>query len=99
MTWKDPGKVAEYGGRVDRLAARAAGETELVEALPVTVERVLDLGCGDGRLIALVMAARPSLADAVGLDSSPPMLELARQRFLGDARVVIEANDQAPRVG
>ena len=102
MTWKDPGKVAEYVGRVDRLAARAAGEAELVEALPVTVERVLDLGCGDGRLIAVVMEARPDLVDAVGLDSSPPMLEHARQRFHGDSRVVIEAhdlNDPLPRLG
>ena len=102
MTWKDPGKVAEYVGRVDRLAARAAGEAELVEALPVTVERVLDLGCGDGRLIAVVMEARPDLVDAVGLDSSPPMLELARQRFHGDARVVIDAhdlNDPLPGLG
>jgi len=64
-SWKDPGKVAEYVGRVDRLAARAAGESELVEALPSNVKRVLDLGCGDGRLIALVMEARPDLAEAL----------------------------------
>jgi tRNA (cmo5U34)-methyltransferase len=93
MSWTDPGKVAEYVGRVGRLAARTAGEAELVEALPATVERVLDLGCGDGRLIALVMEARPDLAEALGLDSSPPMLELARQRFRGDVRVVIDAHD------
>jgi len=93
MTWKDPDKVAEYVGRVDRLAARAAGEAELVEALPATADRVLDLGCGDGRLIALVIGARPGVAHAFGLDSSPPMLELARQRFQGDARVVIAAHD------
>ena len=102
MTWKDPGKVAEYVGRVDRLAARAAGEAELVEALPATVERVLDLGCGDGRLIALVLGARPALAAAFGLDSSPPMLDLARERFQDDARVVIEAhdlNDPLPQPG
>ena len=102
MTWKDSGKVAEYVGRVDRLAARAAGEAELVEALPATVARVLDLGCGDGRLIALVVAARPDLAGAFGLDSSPPMLELARQRFQDDPRVVIEAhdmNDPLPGLG
>jgi SAM-dependent methyltransferase len=102
MTWKDPGKVAEYVGRVDRLAARAAGEAELVEALPATVERMLDLGCGDGRLIALVLGARSHASQAFGLDSSPPMLELARQRFRDDPRVMIEAhdlNDPLPELG
>ena len=39
MTWKDGGKVDEYVARVDRLAARRAGEAELVEALPATVGR------------------------------------------------------------
>jgi tRNA (cmo5U34)-methyltransferase len=42
-TWKDEEKVSEYVGRVGRLAARAAGEGELVEHLPVQVDRVLDL--------------------------------------------------------
>ena len=49
-TWRDEEKVKEYVGRVGRLAARQAGEAELVEALPADVSRVLDLGCGDGRL-------------------------------------------------
>ena len=41
-----------------------------------------------------MLDARPELAEAVGLDSSPPMLELARQRFHGDdARVVIDEHD------
>ena len=47
-TWSDEEKVDEYVGRVGRLAARKAGEAELVDALPASVERVLDLGCGDG---------------------------------------------------
>ena len=47
-------------GRVNRLAARRAGEVELVEALPDAVDRVLDLGCGDGKLAAVVLdAGRP----------------------------------------
>lgn len=92
MTWKDDGKVHEYVSRVDRLGARRAGEVELVEALPDTVERVLDLGCGDGRLVELVLDARPEVAEAIGLDSSPP-IELARERFGDDARVVIQEHD------
>lgn len=92
-TWKDHEKVDEYVGRVGRLAARRAGEAELVEAFPTTVERVLDLGCGDGRLIAVALEARPHLHEAVGLDNSPPMLDLARERFAGEQRVTIREHD------
>lgn len=93
MTWKDDGKVHEYVARVGRLGARRAGEVELVEALPDTVERVLDLGCGDGRLVEVVLGARPEIVNAIGLDNSPPMIELGRDRFRDDARVVIEEHD------
>jgi tRNA (cmo5U34)-methyltransferase len=93
MTWKNSDKVHEYVGRVDRLAPRSAGEAELVEVLPETVQRVLDLGCGDGRVLALVLHARRELGDAVGLDNSPPMIELARERFREDARVTIREHD------
>jgi tRNA (cmo5U34)-methyltransferase len=92
-TWHDDAKVQEYVGRVGRLAARRAGEVELVEALPATVHRVLDLGCGDGRLAALVLEARPDADVAIALDSSPPMLDLARARFRDDARVEVRAHD------
>ena len=92
-TWHDQEKVDEYVGRVGRLAARRAGETELVEALPADVDRVLDLGCGDGRLAALVLDARPGATRAVGLESSPPMLELARERFGDDPRVEVREHD------
>jgi tRNA (cmo5U34)-methyltransferase len=92
-TWHDDAKVQEYVGRVGRLAARRAGEVELVEALPATVHRVLDLGCGDGRLAALVLETRPDADVAIALDSSPPMLDLARARFRDDARVEVRAHD------
>jgi tRNA (cmo5U34)-methyltransferase len=101
-TWRDEQKVQEYVGRVGRLAARAAGEAELVEALPDRVQRVLDLGCGDGRLAALVIDARPEVVDAIGLDDSPPMIELARDRFRDDVRVEIRRHDlreQLPELG
>jgi len=92
-TWKDHEKVHEYVGRVGRLAARAAGEEELVEHLPDQVERVLDLGCGDGRLAALVLDARPDATEAVCLDSSTPMLDLARERFGQDGRASLLEHD------
>ena len=92
-TWKDEAKVEEYVARVARSAARAAGEAELVEVLPEGCERVLDLGCGDGRLIELVADARPEVLVAVGLDNSPPMIERARGRFADDPRVSIVDHD------
>jgi SAM-dependent methyltransferase len=98
LTWRDTAKVDEYVERVGRLAARAAGEAELLEALPVDVGRVLDLGCGDGRLIALVLDARPTAIAAVGLDSSPPMIERSRDRLRNDPRVEILAHDLRTRL-
>jgi SAM-dependent methyltransferase len=54
---------------------------------------VLDLGCGDGRLSALVLEHRPSVDEVVGIDISEPMLELARQRFEDDDRVDVQRGD------
>ena len=97
--WHDPAQVDEYVGRVSRLPPRLAGEAVLVDLLPSGPRRVLDLGCGDGRLAALVLDARPSVAEVVGLDSSPPMLDLARQRFADDPRVDIQAGDLRDPIG
>jgi SAM-dependent methyltransferase len=92
-TWNDDAKVAEYTERVGRLAARRAGEVEVLDALPPVVHRALDLGCGDGRLLGLVLDAHPEVVEAVAVDRSPPMLDLARERFAGDDRVrVLDAD-------
>ncbi len=85
--------MAEYTGRVGRLAARQAGEVELLDALPDAVTTIVDLGCGDGRLIELALDAHPEITKAIGLDNSPPMLDLARQRFEGRALVTIVEHD------
>ena len=92
-TWKNQARVEEYTDRVGRIAARLAGENELVEALPAMVSRALDLGCGDGRLLELVLANRPEAAEGIGIDSSPPMLDLARTRFADDDRVTLLEGD------
>ena len=57
----------------------------MLELLPARVERVLDLGTGDGNTLALVLAARPG-ATGVGLDFQEEMLRRARERFAGDDR-------------
>ena len=56
--WRDPAQVDEYVSRISVLAPRLAGEEVLVDALPPEPRRVLDLGCGDGRLAARVLEAR-----------------------------------------
>jgi tRNA (cmo5U34)-methyltransferase len=78
--WHDAEKVADYRSRADAIPHRPEGERVLVEVLPASVRRVLDLGCGDGRLMAIVREARPG-AGGLALDFSPPMLEAARKRF------------------
>lgn len=100
--WKDKDKVDEYIGRIGRLGPRVAGETELLAALPAVVNRVLDLGCGDGRLLSLVLDAHGEVADAIGLDNSSPMLARARAEFAADHRVTVHEHDldePLPEVG
>jgi tRNA (cmo5U34)-methyltransferase len=92
-SWTEPEKVAEYVGRIGRVPQRLAGEAALVELLPTSPRRVLDLGCGDGRLIGLVLEARPDVEEIVGVDNSPPMLERARRSFGTDARVAVQTGD------
>jgi SAM-dependent methyltransferase len=64
----------------------------LYELLAPTVERILDLGTGDGRLLARVRAQRPG-ARGVALDFSPTMLDAARQRFGGDPDIEVIEHD------
>ena len=78
-----------YLTRIGGLPLRAAGEDVLVSALPGSPGSVLDLGCGDGRLAALVLEHRPNVQRVVAVDSSPTMLERAEDRFRGDDRVSV----------
>jgi SAM-dependent methyltransferase len=90
--WSDVEHALAYLRRADTIPHRTAGEAELLAQLPASVARVLDLGCGDGRLLALVRTARPA-ARGVGADFSPAMLERVRERFRGDPMVTIVAHD------
>lgn len=88
--WSDPGRVAEYLSR--EIPHRLTAEELLLDSLPERVDRCLDLGTGDGRLLALVRDRHPS-ATATGLDSSAPMLARAAQRFDGDPAVELRIHD------
>jgi tRNA (cmo5U34)-methyltransferase len=90
--WTDPERVAEYLAR--EIPHRDVAEALLLAALPSKVERFLDLGTGDGRLMALIRARHPE-AVGVGLDSSSPMLERAHKRFAEDALIELRLHDLA----
>ena len=82
----------QYLARADRIAHRAAGEAVVCELVPRGARRILDLGTGDGRLMALLRLDRPE-ARGVATDASPTMLDAARARFAGDAMVEVVAHD------
>jgi ubiquinone/menaquinone biosynthesis C-methylase UbiE len=58
---------------IDPMHRRIAGE------VPIDRGKLLDIGCGAGKLDRLIAAARPTLR-VVGLDSSEPMIQSARKR-------------------
>lgn len=93
--WSDELLVERYLTRVEGLAPRQAGEDVLRSVLPDQPTFLLDLGCGDGRLAALTLEARPSLARVVAVDSSPPMLARAQSRFASQPRVTVRPWDLA----
>ena len=90
--WQSAEHVRDYMERADLISHRGEGESALLEFIPAGTRRILDLGTGDGRLLALVRSAHPE-TEAVAVDFSPSMLEAARRRFVGDPRVrVVEHN-------
>jgi len=90
--WMQHDHALSYLSAADKIPHRMEGEHTLLEILPQGVRRVLDLGCGDGRLLALVLEAQPQ-AVGIGIDFSPTMLQGARERFAGTANVTIIEHD------
>jgi len=82
----------QYLARADRIAHRTAGEAMVLELVPRDVRRILDLGAGDGRLLALLRIDRPT-ARGVATDLSPTMLDAARVRFADDPLVEVMEHD------
>ena len=90
--WTSAEHALDYLRRADSIAHRVEGEATLLEFLPAAPKRILDLGSGGGRLLALVKAARPH-AEYVALDFSPTMLQTLRELFAAEKNVSIVAHD------
>jgi tRNA (cmo5U34)-methyltransferase len=86
--WTSNAHARDYLERADSISHRQEGESALLEFIPRTVSRILDLGAGDGRLLGLARQEHPD-TEAVAVDFSPTMLEAARQRFAGQSSVSV----------
>ena len=90
--WSSAEHALDYLRRADSIPHRVEGEATLLEFVPSNAIRILDLGSGGGRLLALVKSARPR-AQFVGLDFSPTMLEALSKLFATDSGVTVVAHD------
>jgi tRNA (cmo5U34)-methyltransferase len=90
--WRNGEHALAYLRTRDSIPHRPEGYAAMFEVMPEQVERVLDLGTGDGNVLALVLAARPHAA-GVGLDFQEEMLTRARERFAGTDAVEIRRHD------
>jgi SAM-dependent methyltransferase len=90
--WTSNDHARDYLERADSISHRQEGESALLEFIPPTTRRILDLGTGDGRLLSLVRSQHPG-AEAVALDFSPTMLEAARIRFAAESSISVLAHN------
>ena len=90
--WSLPEHALSYLAQADAIPHRAEGEAALLDFLPATVTRVLDLGSGDGRLLEIVRLVHPHMR-AVALDFSDAMIGRLRARFEANASVTIVRHD------
>jgi cyclopropane fatty-acyl-phospholipid synthase-like methyltransferase len=86
-SWARAEQAIEFLTRADKLPHRGEGEGVLVRDLEGALPgRILDLGCGDGRLSALLLEVYPE-SNAMCVDMSETMLAAAQERFASDGRV------------
>jgi len=95
--WTSNEHARDYLERADSISHRSEGEAAVLEFIPPTARRILDLGTGDGRLLALVreklVRRERNECEAVAVDFSPTMLEAVRKRFAGESSVSIIAHN------
>jgi SAM-dependent methyltransferase len=84
--WVGDDHASRYLESRGRIPHRLEGYDVLVEVVPERVNRVLDLGTGDGCTLAMVLDARPG-STGVGVDFNREMHAHFEKRFAGDDRV------------
>jgi tRNA (cmo5U34)-methyltransferase len=99
--WSTTEHALGYLAKADSIPHRTEGEAVLLDYIPTTAQRILDLGTGDGRLMALVKIDRPQ-ATGIALDFSPIMLEKVQERFKDDNSIEAighNLDDRLPDLG
>ena len=99
--WTCPERVLEYLNRLEDIPHRREGEATSLSEVSSDSRRILDLGCGNGHLLSLLLAHCP-LATGVGLDFSATMLVQSRNRFGDNPRVELvehDLDDSLPSLG
>lgn len=85
---ENPGHSQRYAERFRRLAAEGAdlvGEARLIDAMVERGSRILDAGCGPGRVGAYLAAQGH---EVIGVDLDPELIEAARTDHPGPAWLV-----------
>jgi tRNA (cmo5U34)-methyltransferase len=95
--WRNPAHAFGYLARADKFPHRAEGEGVLLDHVPRSARRILDLGTGDGRLLALLRRDR-SDSIGVGVDVSEPMLKAAGERFADQHGIELVRHDLAETI-
>jgi tRNA (cmo5U34)-methyltransferase len=90
--WRNADHAINYLEHRGLIPRRNEAYEVLLEILPPQVERVLDLGTGDGLTLERVLDARPG-ATGVGVDFQDEMLVRARDRFAGRPDAAIAKHD------
>jgi len=93
--WVNEDHALAYLRERDSLPHRVDAYEQLLELVPAGIERVLDLGTGDGVLLDLVLTARPG-ASGVGLDFGEEMLRRAADRFARRPVELVQHNLDEP---
>jgi tRNA (cmo5U34)-methyltransferase len=93
--WMSERHVIEYLDKYVDVSHRNEGESVLLDHVPNTVKRIVDLGTGDGRLLNLLKTHRShkEIEEAVAIDMSPSMLKRVKENFSHDNTVKIIEHD------
>jgi tRNA (cmo5U34)-methyltransferase len=93
--WSDPSKSSYYLNKVDTYSNRPSGEKVLLDCIPDTAKKILDVGSGDGRIIKLIKENFQDRSDIefTALDVSTTMLEALKNNFKNDSSVKIIKHD------